>query len=274
MRPWIPALLAAAVLAVSGRAAAVGVVALEARSSINHFYWYGGFAISGDEGHDGAPLPPAGPPWVGVTVTDFAPATLAIAGSAYQELEYLFWQGYLSETWDQAQTYDFGATADGVQISGSGHATSTQDSIICSDITGCGLATELHRSTNIQALEFSLSEANGYHLAGSTSGGQWLDLAVWDVPGARWSPVVHGPTQTGNRSFDLAGTLQPGRYLLRNYNGTFSAGGAANVVNAWDYSFELPGAIALPVPEPPAAVLWALALAGMLLMRRSHPVAE
>lgn len=274
MHRWIPALLAAAALAGSGSAAAVSVVALEARSSVNHFYWYGGFAISGDEGHDGAPLPPAGPPWVGVTVTAFAPATLAIAGSAYKELEYLFWTGYLAETWDQAQTYSFGATSDGVLISGSGHATSTQDSIICSDITGCGLATESHRSTNIQALEFSLSETNGYHLAGSTSGGQWLDLAVWDALGGRWSPVVHGPTQTGNRSFDLAGTLQPGRYLLRNYNGTFSAGGATNVVNTWDYRFELPGALALPVPEPSPAVLWGLALAGALLMRHRRPVAE
>lgn len=274
MRRVFLALLATTTLGAGGSAAAVSVVELEARSSVNHFYWYGGFAISGDEGHDGAPLPPAGPPWVGVTVTDFAPATLAIAGSAYKELEYLFWSGYLAETWDQAQTYDFGATPGGVRISGSGHATSTQDSIVCSDITGCGLATESHRSTNIQALEFSLSEANAYRLQGSTSGGQWLDLAIWNDLGARWSPVVHGPTQTSSRTFDLAGTLQPGRYLLRNYDGTLNGGGTTNVVNAWSYSFDLPGAVAVAVPEPPPAALWALALAGWLLIRRKPTAAE
>lgn len=265
-----PLLLAAACL----EAGAVSVVTLEARSSVNHFYWYGGFAISGDEGHDGAPLPAPGPPWEGVEVTDFAPVYLAIAGSAYKELSYLFWSGFLAETWSQSQGYHFSPGSDGVRIGGTGHATITQDSIICSDITGCSLATESHRSTNIQALEFSLSEANPYRLVGSTSGGQWLDLAVWNSPGGRWMPVVHGPTQTASTGFDLGGTLQPGRYLLRNFNGTFRAGGADNVVNAWSYTFDLPGAVAAPVPEPSPAVLWGLALAGLLLIRHRRPGTE
>jgi hypothetical protein len=268
------ALLSAATLAAAAPAGAAATVELEARRSINHFHWFGGFAISGDEGHDGAPLPPAGPPWEGVEVTSFEPATLAIAGSAYKELAYLFWSGFLSETWDQAQTYGFGGDADGARITASGHATSTQDSIICSDITGCNLATEAHWSTNIQQLQFSLSEANAYELAGSTSGGQWIDLFVWNVAAQRWTHLVHGPTLTKDRAFDLSGTLQAGLYMLSNVNFDFSGGGATNVVNTWSYEFDLPGAIAVPVPEPAPALLLALGLAAGALLRRRVPAAE
>jgi hypothetical protein len=268
------ALLSVASLAATAPAAAFATVELESRRSINHFYWFGGFAISGDEGHDGAPTPPAGPPWEGVEVTEYAPATLAIAGSAYKELEYLFWAGFLSETWDQAQTYSFGADDDGARVTGSGHATSTQDSIICSDITGCSLATELHRSTNILQLQFSLTEANPYTLTGSTSGGQWIDLLIWNDPAQRWFPIVHGPTLTKDRSFELGGTLEAGLYMLSNINSQLSAGGTTNVVNTWSYQFDLPGAVAVPVPEPAPALLLALGLAAGALLRRRPVRAE
>lgn len=268
MHRIVLALCAVAALTTGLPARAAATVELEARRSINHFHWYGGFAISSDEGHDGAPLPPAGPPWEGVEVTGLAPATLAIAGTAYKELEYLFWSGHLAETWDQAQTYGFGGTAGGVGISGSGHATITQDSIICSDITGCALATEAHWSTNIQQLQFSLTEANAYHLSGSTSGGQWIDLFYWNTVSQRWNHLVHGPTLTQNRSFDLAGTLPAGLYMLSNVDNDFSGGGAVNVVNTWSYRLDLPGAVAAPVPEPAAPLLLALGLAATAWIRR------
>lgn len=267
-------LVAPLLLALPLACAAVPTVALDARASVNHFYWYGGFAISGDEGHVGAPMPLPGPPWVGVTVTDFAPATLAIAGSAYKELEYMFWSGWLAETWDQAQTYGFGGDASGAWLTGAGHATITQDSLICSDITGCGLATESHRSTNTLALDFTLDQASPYRLSGAATGGQWVDLLVWIELGARWHPVVHGPTQTQDRAFDLSGTLEAGRYRVRNSDWTLTGGGTKNVVNTWDFHLELPGAIAAPVPEPGTPLLLALGLAATVWIRRRRPSAE
>lgn len=265
--------LVAALLALPLACAAVPTVELAARSSVNHFYWFGGFATSGDEGHAGAPTPLAGPPWEGVTVTDLAPVTLAIAGSAYKDLHYLYWNGWLAETWDQAQTYGFGGDAAGAWLTGTGHATSTQDSLICSEITGCSLATESHRSTNTLALEFTLDAASPYRLSGATFGGQWIDLLVWNELGQRWHPVVHGPSTTSDRAFDLGGSLQAGRYLIRNTDYTFSGGGTVDVVNAWEFRLELPGAVAA-VPEAGTPLMLALGLAATAWIRRRRRFSE
>lgn len=264
----LPVLVAALGLAVAGALpAAASTATLSARSSVNYLYYFGGFAISSDEGEDGAPAPVPGGPWEGVTVTDLNPRTLAIAGSDYQVLEYLFWSGFLSETWAQSQTYSFAGVAGDAVMTMDGGATVFQDSIICSDITGCSRASELHRSTNTLALEFTLDASTPYLLGGETRGGQWVDLLRWDVPGARWTPVVNGPFATADRAFDLGGTLDAGLYMLRNNPYTFSEGGATDVDNGWDARLTLVGAVAA-VPEPAPGALAMVGLAVLAASRR------
>jgi len=250
-------------------AAQAATVTLTERSSVNHFYYFGGFAISGDEGEDGAPAPVPGGAWEGTVLTGFADPTLAIAGSDHHDIAYLMWSGYLDESWDQAQTFSFAQLAGAVQLQAQGHATTLQTSQVCSAATGCNLASELHVSTNTLALEFTLDASNPYTLAGSSSGGQYLDLLTWNELAQRWLPLVHGPTQTMNTSFSLTGTLPAGRYLLRNNPYAQRAGGPDDVVNTWAATLTLDGAVAAAlVPEPTPALLLAAGLASLGWLQR------
>lgn len=264
-------LAAAATLLLVQPARAQTTMTLQSRSSVNHFYWYGGFAVSGDEGEDGAPAPVPDGPWEGTVLTGFADPTLAITGARHFDIHYLGWLGFLEETWDQAQTYSFGQGAAGAELRIAGHAADTQTSQVCG--SPCFLASELHRSTNTVALEFTLDAASTYTLSGSTAGGQYVDLMRWDTLALRWSPVVFGAVTTIDTSFALAGSLSAGRYLLRNDPYTLSGGGAVDVYNSWDATLVLQGAIAAPVPEPAPAVLLALGLVAVLLLRRRGPPA-
>lgn len=265
-RRTLSAALAACLLAPAAWGATT--VTLTERTSVNYFYYFGGFAISGDEGEDGAPAPVPGGAWEGTVLTGFAEPTLAIAGSDHHDISYLMWSGFLDESWDQAQTFSFEGLAGGVQMHLEGHATSSQTSQVCSAATGCNLASELHRSTNTLALEFTLDASNPYRLSGTSSGGQYIDLLVWNEAAGRWLPVIHGPTQTLDTAFNLAGTLPAGRYLLRNSPSTMSGGGPRDVVNTWDATLLFDGALAAAVPEPAPAGLLALGLASLALRRR------
>jgi hypothetical protein len=253
---WVLAALTPTAAMSSSTATLVG------RNSVNYLYYFGGFAISSDEGEAGAPEPVPGGAWEGVVVTDFAPHTLTTTGSDYQPLEYLFWSGFLSEIWDQTQTYGFGNQGSDAVMSIDGASSMLQESIVCSDATGCNLASELHRMTNTVALQFELDATTPYSLVGETRGGQWVDLLRWDTVALRWTPIVYGGTLTIDRSFSLDGSLAAGLYMLRNNPYTFSSGGTRDVNNAWTASLTLVGAVAA-VPEPHAV---ALALAGLAVL--------
>lgn len=248
-------IIATALFVAAASAQATSVATLTARTSVNNLYYFGGFATSSDEGE-------VGDPGYGVTVTDFAPHTLSIVGSDYADLAYLYWTGFLAETWDQAQTYSFAQSAGDVAVTIDGHATISQTSIICSEITGCGPATELHQSTNTLALEFSVDGSTSYTLTGATSGNQWIDLLQWNEPASRWLPVVYGALDTQNVSFDLSGTLDAGLYMLRNNPYMFSGGGPTDVVNTWQAQLTLLDTVAA-VPE---LATWQLALTGIALL--------
>lgn len=263
----LTATLAALPLLLAAAAAPAATVELTSRTSVNYFYYFGGFAISGDEGEDGAPAPVPGGPWEGTVLTGFADPTLAIAGSDHHDIHYLGWSGFLDETWDQAQTYTFAQTAAGAELHIEGHATSLQTSEVCGS-TGCFPASELHVSTNTVALEFTLDASNAYALAGSSGGGQYVDLLVWSELAQRWNPIVFGALQTKDTAFNLGGTLAAGRYMLRNSPYDFRAGGPDDVVNSWNATLTLAGAVATAVPEPAPAALLAAGLASLALWRR------
>jgi len=246
-----------------GAAHAASVATLSGRSSVDYLYYFGGFAISGDEGEAGAPPPVPGGPWEGAVLTDLEPRALALAGSDYALIHYLGWNGYLAETWDQSQAYGLGNGEHGAVLTASGSSAVSQTSEVCSP-TGCFAATELHRSTNTQKLEFTLSGSSAYTLAGVTAGGQWVDLLAYDPAHDSWNTIVYGAFYTNNGNFSLAGQLAAGRYQVRNNPYTFQGGGKVDVNNRWQYTLTLADAVAA-VPEPAPAWLW---LAGLGLLAR------
>lgn len=238
---------------------------LTARESVNYLYYFGGFAISGDEGEAGAPAPVAGGAWEGTLLTGFEQPDLAISGSDYHVIEYLFWGGYLAETWDQSQSFSAQQLGADAVLHIEGHATISQTSEVCSATTGCNLASELHRSTNTLLLEFTVDASTPYLLEGLTSGGQYVELSQWNVAAQRWFSVIGtGGLTTIDRSFSLAGNLPAGLYRFQTDPYTFS-GGRDDVVNSFTATLTLQGATLAPVPEPPAGLMAALGLAAVAL---------
>lgn len=262
-------LLSAGLLSLAAATAAhAATMTLQTRTSVNYLYYFGGFAVSSDEGEDGAPAPVPGGVWEGTVLHGFDTPQLAIHGLDHFDIRYLGWLGHLDESWDQAQSFSFAQGLTGAELHIDGHAAISQTSEVCGSGAGCFLASELHRSTNTVALEFMLDAATPYTLAGIASGGQYVDLLRWDVLSQRWFTVVAGAVTTINTSFSLAGNLNPGLYRLQNDPYTISAGGITDVNNSFDATLTLAGAMATMVPEPNAAALLAAGLAALTLRRR------
>lgn len=259
---------AAAALAALVLPAAASTTTLTARESVNYLYYFGGFAISGDEGEDGDPAPVPGGAWEGTVLTGLDRPSLHIAGSDHHDIQYLFWSGYLDETWDQGQSFSATQVGSDTQLRIEGHATITQTSEVCSATTGCGLASELHRSTNTLKLDFTVDAATPFLLDGLTSGGGYVDLLRWDVPAQRWFSVIGvGALTTIDRSFSLAGNLATGLYRFESSPYTFSGSGG-DVNNRWDATLSLQGSTLAAVPEPAAWAAWLCGLTGLALRRR------
>lgn len=261
--------LLAVVLATSTAASAQTTATFTGRTSVNHLYFFGGFANSSVSVEDGAPVPIPGDPREGTVVTTPAPATLAFSGTNHHDIEYLFWEGYLDTTWAQTQTYAFGpAAGGGTSISGSGKSSITQSGTVCG-LGDCNPPSALHHSTNSQIIEFELSGPTGYTLTGAASGEQLVDLQRWDTVAERWFTLIGGGINTPDRDFDFSGNLVAGRYRMANELSTIAGSIPEPVESSWNYTLTLPSAA--PVPEPATIALWSLGLLGVTArMRRAR----
>lgn len=253
--------LLAAVLATTAPVSAQSTATFTGRTSANHLYFFGGFAISSVSGEVGAPPPIPGDPREPSFVTTPAPATLEIVGDNHHDIHYLFWDGYLDTTWHQTQTYAFGSAAGGgTSITGSGASTIAQSGTVCG-VGSCNPPSALHHATNSQIIEFELSGPTDYTLTGAASGEQFVDLQVWNTVSARWITLIGGAINTPDREFDFSGELVAGRYRMANLPSVQVGGIESPVVSAWDYTLTLPSAA--PVPEPATIAIWSIGLLGV-----------
>lgn len=271
--PVMPRVLRSAVLLAtvaaggSGPAHAAAEFDLSGRMSINHFYYWGGFAATSTSGADGAPAPSDQTQNGSVPLTTLAPQSLAISGHHYRDVDYLFWDAKVEWDWDQSQTYSLSVIpAGGVVLHGEGLSVVTMQPYAWDTLNNVpASASQLGYSTNRQQLEFTLSDTAAYTLAGTTSGTQWVSLLRWNPLAQGWITEISGPGYTANRSFALSGSLEPGRYRIQNYDAMIRMPQGTGT-HTWNYDLTL--AATLAVPEASSAVMTALGLLLMAAARR------
>lgn len=134
-----------------------------------------------------------------------------------------------------------------------------------------------HRLLNGSSFEFDLAGGVDLRLSGRTSGTDgvsrsWLDLVSCEtIICDHVSTLRVSAAETGNTSFELAGRLPRGQYLLLawSYGEQSLATPGSSLAATWDFLLEFDN-VAAPVPEPASA---ALALAGLaVLMMRRHGI--
>lgn len=246
--------------AVFQSAHAIPLATLTERSSVSHVHHFGGFAIVGSSGDDGSTTP----------VTSLSPATLGIADTHQHAGHYMYWDVEYTQTWALTQTYAVDPSTQTISASGSTHLLN-DGTVVGLNCTPC-LPTMQIDSQNTQALQFTLTESSRYSFHSVTTQEEWVDLLIWSSVAGRWNPVWTGALENQGKTWDSAGTLQAGLYMLRNnpYGQRADTGHLLHD-SAWSYTMTLPDAVLSPVPEPAIA---AMLSAGLLLIfgaRRLRP---
>ena len=235
---------------------------LSGRMSINHFYYWGGFAATSTSGADGAPAPSDQTQSGAVALTSLDPQGLSISGHHYRDVDYIYWDAKVEWDWDQYQTYSLtAAQAGSVVLHAEGSSVVTMAPYAWDTLNNVpASASQLGYSTNRQQLEFTLSDTAAYTLAGTTSGTQWVSLLRWNPVAQGWITVISGPGSTFDGDFALSGSLAAGLYRIQNYDAMIRMPQGTGS-HSWNYDLTL--AATLPVPEASSA---ALAAAGLLLV--------
>lgn len=230
---------------------------IDARTSVTHIYFQGGFAIAGDNGSEGSLDP----------VETLRPTALGFAGRNDYDGSYLDWVVEFDAAWSLAQDWSLDAAASAF----SGHgATSLEVSgtVVGPFCTPC-LPSMLLWGTNAQALDFTLDATSPYQFHSETTMNQWVSLYQWIEAAQRWHPLWNGPTETQGVVFDRSGELEPGRYRVQNHIGMLEVDNAELALDvAWSWTMTLPGVAVSAVPEPGGALLLGGGVAALLAWRR------
>lgn len=260
LRAATRAALAVLAATITPLALAQGTVTWEDRQSESYFRAQAGAGTAGVEFVQS---------WPGASpITGFSPATLGFSGSGAGSDADLNWSLGFSATWAQTQSFGFSSGAGASVLSAAGSLVSTMDSLACNNFTlDCDVATQRVFSTNWQAFQFTLDSTTAYSLAGASTGGQQLEMLRDDGSGN--FQFVNLPGLTGLPAYSFSGSLDAGRYALRNFR--FVMESAENYNNSWDYRFTLHDTVSA-VPEAQTALLWLAGLGLLALRRASAPL--
>jgi hypothetical protein len=191
-----------------------------------------------------------------ISTQSLAPSFLQIAGSDTASAVDGSFSATIVGNWNLQQNYALADTGSGVLLSASGSIAvngGSSGSIAGTPSTG----PFSHYQYNYQELKFSLSQETPFSVAGTTWGGEYLQVRQADgatYGGFDW-PLTYGASNTP-ASWSFSGILAAGDYTISNRQVPLGNSG-------WNYALTFQGAQIAAVPEPQT---YALMLAGFALV--------